>query len=99
MAEMFDPPHPGLTIRDEILPVLGLSVTEAAAELNVSRVTLSRLLNGRAAVSAEMALKLEAWLARRGDYKRLGGPSARSWLARQLAYDLWQARQRMKEAA
>ena len=46
---MFDPPHPGLTLRDDVLPALGLTVTQAAQQLDVSRVTLSRVLNGRAA--------------------------------------------------
>ena len=51
MARMFNPPHPGLTLRDDVLPALGLTVTQAAQQLDVSRVTLSRVLNGRAAVS------------------------------------------------
>ncbi len=55
-------PHPGLTLRDDVLPALGLSVTQAAQQLNVSRVTLSRVLNGSAAISPEMALRIEAWL-------------------------------------
>jgi hypothetical protein len=46
---MFNPPHPGLTLRDDVLPALGLSVTEAAQQLDVARVTLSRVLNGRIA--------------------------------------------------
>ena len=63
MARMFNPPHPGLTLRDDLLPALGLSVIEAAQQLGVSRVALSRVLNGRAAISPEMALRIEAWLA------------------------------------
>ena len=59
MARMFNPPHPGLTLRDDVLPALGLTVTQAAQQLGVSRVTLSRVLNGRAAVSPEMALREE----------------------------------------
>lgn len=43
---MFNPPHPGLTLRDDVLPALGLTVTEAAQQLGVSRVALSRMLNG-----------------------------------------------------
>jgi addiction module HigA family antidote len=62
-------------------------VTEAAQQLNVARVTLSRMLNGRAAISPEMALRIEAWLG----VER--GGEARIWLAEQSAYDLWQARQ------
>jgi antitoxin HigA-1 len=90
MAKMFNPPHPGLSLRDDVLPALGLSVTEAAAQLNVSRVTLSRVLNGHAAISPDMALRIEAWLGpdRGGD--------ARVWLALQSAYDVWQAKLRFK---
>ncbi|WP_175971956.1 HigA family addiction module antitoxin [Burkholderia sp. BCC0322] len=88
MAQMFNPPHPGAALREDILPALGLSVTEAAQQLGVSRVALSRVLNERAAISPEMALRLEAWLgAERGG-------RADVWLGEQRAYDLWQARQR-----
>ena len=45
MPRMFNPPHPGLTLRDDVLPALGLTVTQAAAQLDVSRVALSRVLN------------------------------------------------------
>jgi addiction module HigA family antidote len=90
MGRMHNPPHPGLTLRDDVLPALGLSVTEAARQLGVSRVALSRVLHGRASISPEMALRIEAWLgvARGGE--------ARLWLAEQSAYDMWQARQRLK---
>jgi addiction module HigA family antidote len=87
---MFNPPHPGLTLRDDVLPALGLNVTEAAIQLDVSRVTLSRVLNGRASISPEMALRIEAWLG----VDR--GGEARLWLAEQSAYDVWQAKQRFK---
>lgn len=90
MARMFNPPHPGLTLRDDVLPALGLSVTEAARQLDVSRVALSRVLNGRAAISPDMALRIEAWLG----LER--GGEARLWLAEQSAYDIWQAQQRFK---
>ena len=81
-----------MTLRDDVLPALGLTVTKAAAQLDVSRVALSRVLNGRADISPEMALRIEAWLgvARGGD--------ARLWLAEQSAYDVWQAAQRFKVA-
>jgi addiction module HigA family antidote len=90
MTRMFNPPHPGLTLRDDVLPALGLGVTKAAEQLGVSRVALSRMLNGRAAISPDMALRLEAWLGvdRGGD--------ACVWLAQQSAYDVWQAEQRFK---
>lgn len=90
MTRMFNPPHPGLTLRDDVLPALGLGVTQAAEQLGVSRVALSRMLNGRAAISPDMALRIEAWLGvdRGGD--------ARVWLAEQSAYDVWQAQLRFK---
>ncbi len=50
MSSMFNPPHPGLTLRDDILPALNLQIGEAAAQLGVDRTTLSKVLNGRAAV-------------------------------------------------
>jgi addiction module HigA family antidote len=84
---MHNPPHPGESIREDILPTLGLTVTEAAKSLGVSRVTLSRLIHGQAGVSADMARRLEAWL---GGPDR--GPSAESWLRMQVDYDLWRAR-------
>ena len=92
MARMFTPPHPGLTLRDDVLPALGLTVTQAAQQLDVSRVTLSRVLNGRAAISPEMALRIEAWLGveRGGD--------ARIWLTQQAEHDLWQVTQNHSDA-
>jgi len=86
MSRMYNPPHPGETLRDDVLPALGLNVTEAAAQLGVSRVALSRVLNGRAAISPEMALRLECWLGVEN------GGRADLWLAEQSAYDLWKAR-------
>lgn len=90
--KMFNPPHPGLTLRDDVLPALGLTVTEAAQQLDVARATLSRVINGRAAISPEMALRIEAWLG----VDR--GGEARIWIAEQSAYDMWQAEQRVKVA-
>lgn len=90
MSKMHNPPHPGLTLRDDVLPALGLSVTDAAGQLGVSRVTLSRVLNGHAAISPEMALRLEAWLG----VER--GGEASVWLAEQSAHDVWQAEQKFK---
>ncbi len=87
MARMFNPPHPGLTLRDDVLPALGLSVTEAAEQLGVTRAALSRVINGRAGISPEMALRIEAWLG----VDR--GGRAEVWIERQAGYDLWQARQ------
>lgn len=85
---MHNPPHPAEVIRDDILPELGLSVTEAAKQLGVNRVTLSRLLNGKSGISADMALRLHAWLGK-------DSPSPESWLHQQADYDLWQASQRV----
>jgi addiction module HigA family antidote len=87
MSSMFNPPHPGLTLRDDILPALNLQVSEAAAQLGVDRTTLSKVLNGRAAISPAMALRIERWLGR--DH----GGAAEVWLAQQTAHDLWRARQ------
>lgn len=88
MARMFNPPHPGETLKEDILPALGLSVTEAARQLGVTRTALSRVLNGHAAISPEMARRIEAWLG----IDR--GGSAQLWLGMQMDYDLWQAEQR-----
>ena len=92
MTRLFNPPHPGLMLRDDVLPALGLTVTQAAQQLDVSRVTLSRVINGRAAISPDMALRIEAWLgAERGG-------DARLWMAEQSAFDMWQAAERFKTA-
>lgn len=87
MSKMHNPPHPGETLREDVLPALGLTVTQAAQELGINRVTLSRVLNGKAGISVDLALRLQAWL---------DGPSAESWLKGQLAYDLWQAEQQFR---
>ncbi len=76
----FNPPHPGELLSELWLKPLGLSVTAAAAQLKVSRKTLSEIVNGRSAISAEMALRLELAF----------GKSAESWLGHQAAFDLWQ---------
>jgi antitoxin HigA-1 len=89
MSHMHNPPHPGETLRDDILPSLGLSVTEAAQQLGVARPTLSKVLNGRAAISPEMAIRLEKWLGVEN------GGRADICLAEQTTYDLWQAREKV----
>jgi antitoxin HigA-1 len=86
MSRQFNPPHPGEILREDVLPALGLTVTDAAECLGVTRAALSRVLNGHAAISAEMALRLEKWL---GTDR---GGRADLWLGQQTAYDLWQAR-------
>ena len=90
MARMFNLPHPGLTLKDDVLPVLGLTVTQAVKELDVSRVALSRVPNCWATISPEMMLRIQAWLG----VER--GGEARLWLAEQSAYDVWQTEQRFK---
>lgn len=86
MSRMHNPPHPGEMLREDVLPALGLTVTQAADQLGVTRAALSRVLNGRAAISLEMALRLEGWLG--VDH----GGRADLWVAQQASYDLWQAR-------
>ena len=80
---MKNPPHPGSSIKDACLDPLGLNVTEAAKVLGIARHTLSRVLNARAAISADMAIRLE----------KAGWSNAAHWLRLQTAYDLAQARQ------
>lgn len=81
---MFNPPHPGEALREDVLPALGLTVTALASHLRYSRGQLSTVLNGRAAISADLAWRLEM----------AGLGSARMYLAEQAAYDLWQAQHR-----
>ena len=85
-TRMHNPPHPGEVLQDTVLSEGRISVTEFAKKLSVSRVALSRVVNGRAAVSADMALRLAAAL----------GGSAESWLQMQAAHDLWQASRRKR---
>lgn len=87
MTTMHNPPHPGETLRVDVLPALGLTITEAAKQLGVTRAAFSRVLNEHAAISPEMALRLEGWLGIEN------GGRADLWLGQQAAYDLWQARQ------
>ena len=84
MAQMHNPPHPGEVLQDTILRTM--TVTELANRLEVSRVALSRVVNGRAAVSAELAIRLAAAL----------GGSAESWMRMQVSYDIAQTRKRAK---
>src|SRR5471030_1050372 len=86
MSRMHNPPHPGETLREDVLPALDLTVTDAARQLGVTRAALSRVLNGRAAISPEMALRLEGWLGVEN------GGRADLWIAQQASYDLCQAR-------
>jgi antitoxin HigA-1 len=81
---MFDPPHPGEHVREDCLKPLALSVTEAARILGVTRQALNNLVNGKSAISPEMAIRLA---------KAFGG-SAEVWLSMQMSYDLARARRR-----
>jgi addiction module HigA family antidote len=82
MTRMHNPPHPGEILQDTVLRADGgMTVTAFSKRLGVSRVALSRVVNGRAAVSAELAIRLAAAL----------GGSAESWLTMQAAFDLWHA--------
>jgi addiction module HigA family antidote len=84
---MHNPPHPGEILKQLCLEPLGLSVTEAAKALGVSRKTLSGILNGRTGISPEMAIRLSIAF----------DTTAESWLNQQIQYDLWQAEQRRSE--
>ena len=84
---MHDPPHPGEIVRYECLEPLGLSVTRAAGGLGVTRQTLSDLVNERSGVSVEMAVRLS----------KAFGSTPETWLSMQMAYDLWQARNRAED--
>lgn len=81
---MHNPPHPGEVLKELCIEPLGLTVTEAAKALGVSRKTLSAILNGRSGISPEMAVRLSIAF----------NTSSESWLTQ---YDLWQAEQRRKE--
>ena len=83
---MHNPPHPGEILRQLCLEPLGLTVTEVAEGLGVSRKTLSSILNSRASVSPEMAVRLSLAF----------GTSAESWLNHQIQYDLWQIQRQRK---
>ena len=84
---MFNPAHPGVILRELVLEPLGISVSEAALQLGVSRKTLHKVLSGSGSITVTMALKIEAAFA---------GPDASHWLRLQMAYDLWHARQQAK---
>ena len=83
---MHNPPHPGEVLRDGVFTDSTISVVAFALRLGVTRITLSRMLNGKAGISADMALRLAAAL----------GDTAQSWLYMQANYDLWQAEKSLK---
>lgn len=84
---MHNPPHPGEVLRELCLAPLGLTVTDAARALGVSRKTLSAILNGRAGISPEMAVRLSLAF----------GTTAESWMNQQVQYDLWHAERGRKK--
>lgn len=86
---MHNPPHPGVIIKELCLEPLGMSVTEAARALDISRKTLSAIINGKAGISPEMAVRLSMAF----------NTSSESWLNQQSQYDLWQAELKRGELA
>ena len=84
---MYDPPHPGGIVKWECLEPLGLTVTRAAQGLGVTRQAFSDLVNEKSGVSIEMAFRLS----------RAFGSTPETWLGMQMAYDLWQARERTRD--
>jgi len=87
---MHNPAHPGAILREDVLKPLDVNVTVAAESLGVSRKTLSKILNERGAITAEMAMRLEL---------AFGKPRAEQWLRLQAAYDLYQTRIHKTELA
>jgi addiction module HigA family antidote len=85
--KMHNPPHPGEVLRELCLEPLGLTVTKAARALGVSRKTLSSILNGRAGISPEMAVRLSLAF----------GTTAESWMNQQVQHDLWHVERRRKK--
>ena len=87
MMKMHNPPHPGEVLRELCLQPLGITVTEAATALGVSRKTLSSILNGRAGISPVMAVRLSL----------ASNTTAESWMNQQVQYDLWHAERNRKD--
>ena len=84
---MHNPPHPGSVIKELCLEPLEITVTDAAKALGISRKTLSAIINGKAGISPEMAVRLSMAF----------NTSSESWLNQQSQYDLWQAEQKRSE--
>lgn len=84
---MQNPPHPGGIVKRQCLEPLDLSITRAARGLGVTRQALSELVNERAGVSVDMAIRLS----------KAFGSTPETWLGMQMAYDLWQARKRARQ--
>ena len=86
MTRMYNPPHPGEVLRDGVFTGSGITVTDFAKRIGVTRVALSRVLNSRGGISADMAVRLTAAL----------GGSAESWLHMQADYELWKVEKALK---
>ena len=80
MSHMHNPAHPGSVLKDGWPE--GITITEAAQQLGITRATLSRIMNGHASITADMALRLQAWM----------GINAEMWLRLQAAHDLWRVK-------
>jgi addiction module HigA family antidote len=87
MTMMHNPPHPGEVIRELCIKPLGITITDAAKALGISRKTLSELLNGHANITTDMAIRLSIAF----------DTTAESWLTQQMQYDLWLAEKKRKE--
>ena len=85
---MHNPSHPGEILKELVIEALGVTITDVSEHLNISRKTLSKVLNGRGAITPEMALRLEL---------AFNKPSADHWLRLQNAYDLWLSRQQVSQ--
>lgn len=83
MPNMHNPPHPGEVLKGLYIDPLNMTLTETADRLGISRKTLSKIVNGKGAITAEMAIRLS----------KLFSTTPESWLANQASYDLWQAEQ------
>jgi len=83
---MYEPSHPGLILGEDILKEMDMTITEGASRLGISRKTLSLVVNGKARIQADLAVKLETVFNK---------PSAEQWLRMQSAYDLYHARLKM----
>jgi addiction module HigA family antidote len=86
---MLKPPHPGEGLREDVLVPLGLTITETAEALGISRKTLSEIVNGRSPITPDIAVRLE---------RAFSNPPADMWLRLQAAYDLRRAERRLKRA-
>ena len=85
--QMHNPPHPGEVLKELCIKPVGLTITDTAKALDVSRKTLSSIINGKSGISPEMAIRLSIAF----------NTSSESWLNQQLQYDLWKAEQHRKE--